>query len=142
MRVPGGHEARATSAQGKTHRERDAPMTTINEIKDRLDALESAGRSYAGLDPRVAAQECAHAAAAFEQNAAADVAYLLARIKELQKAIITAAAELSDAASDIAASYAAEDEETEEIRIIVCDPVDKLVAVAQGASAQTEGATK
>jgi hypothetical protein len=117
-------------------------MTTINEIKDRLDALESAGRSYAGLDPRVAAQECAHAAAAFEQNAAADVAYLLARIKELQKAIITAAAELSDAASDIAASYAAEDEETEEIRIIVGDPVDKLVAVAQGASAQTEGATK
>ena len=32
MRVPGGHEARATSAQGKTHRERDAPMTTIDKL--------------------------------------------------------------------------------------------------------------
>lgn len=117
-------------------------MTTINEIKDRLDALESAGRSYAGLDPRVAAQECAHAAAAFEQNAAADVAYLLASIKELQKAIITAAAELSDAASDIADRYAGNDAEALEIRIMIGDPVDKLVNVVQGTSAKVEEANK
>lgn len=117
-------------------------MTTINEIKDRLDALESAGRSYAMLDPRIAAQKCARAAAAFEQNAAADVAYLLARIKELQTAISTAAAELQEAAADIAASYAADDEEAEEIRVIIGDPVAKLVTIAQGASDKVEGATK
>lgn len=112
-------------------------MTTINEIKDRLDALESAGRSYAMLDPRIAAQKCARAIAAFEQNAATDVAYLLARIKELQTAIITAAAELSDAASDIADRYAGNDAETLEIRLMIGDPVDKLVT-----SAQTEEAAK
>lgn len=106
-------------------------MTTVNEIKDRLNALAFAGRSYAGLDPRVAAQDCARAAAAFEQNAATDVTYLLARIEELQAAIITAAAELSDAASDIAASYTADDEEAEEIRVIIGDPVAKLVTIAQ-----------
>lgn len=32
-------------------------MTTINEIKDRLAAVEFAGRSYAELDPRIAAQK-------------------------------------------------------------------------------------
>lgn len=111
-------------------------MNTVNEIKDSLNALAFAGRSYAGLDPRVAAQD-ARAAAAFEQNAATDVTYLLARIEELQAAIITAAAELSDAASDIAASYTADDEEAEEIRVIIGDPVAKLVTIAQ-----TEEATK
>lgn len=79
-----------------------------------------------GLPPRIA-----RAAAAFEQNAATDVTYLLARIEELQAAIITAAAELSDAASDIAASYTADDEEAEEIRVIIGDPVAKLVTIAQ-----------
>lgn len=112
-------------------------MTTINEIKARLDALESAGKSYARLDPRIAAQKCARAVAAFEQNAAVDMAYLLARVEELQTAIITAAAELQEAAADIAASYTANDEETEEIRVIIGDPVDKLVTIAQ-----TEEATK
>lgn len=107
-------------------------MPTINEIKDRIDALELAGRSYAMLDPRVAVQKCARAAAAFEQNAAADMKCLLDRVEELQTAITTAAAELSDAASDIAESYAADDEEAEEIRIVIGDPVDKLVNVAQG----------
>lgn len=112
-------------------------MTTVNEIKDRLNALAFAGRSYAGLDPRVAAKECTQAVEAFEQNAATDVAYLLARIKELQTAIITAAAELSDAASDIADRYAGNDAETLEIRLMIGDPVDKLVT-----SAQTEEAAK
>lgn len=106
-------------------------MTTINEIKDRLDALAFAGRSYAGLDPQVATQDCARAAAAFEQNAAVDMAYLLARVRELQTVIVTAAAELQEAAADIAASYAANDEEAEEIRVIIGDPVAKLVTIAQ-----------
>ena len=106
-------------------------MTTVNEIKDRLNALAFAGRSYAGLDPRVAAKECTQAVEAFEQNAAVDMAYLLARVEELQTAITTTAAELSDAASDIAESYTADDEEAEEIRVIIGDPVAKLVTIAQ-----------
>lgn len=106
-------------------------MTTINEIKDRLDALAFAGRSYAGLDPRVAAKECTQAVEAFEQNAAVDMAYLLARVRELQTVIVTAAAELQEAAADIAASYAANDEEAEEIRVIIGDPVAKLITIAQ-----------
>lgn len=106
-------------------------MTTVNEIKDHLNELAFAGRSYAGLDPRVAAQDCARAAEAFEQNAATDVAYLLARIEELQAAIITAVAELSDAASDIADRYAGNDAEVLEIRIMIGDPVNKLVTIAQ-----------
>lgn len=106
-------------------------MTTINEIKARLDALAFAGRSYAGLDPRVAAKECTQAVEAFEQNAAVDMAYLLARVRELQTVIVTAAAELQEAAADIAASYAANDEEAEEIRVIIGDPVAKLITIAQ-----------
>lgn len=117
-------------------------MPTINEIKDRLDALELAGRSYAELDPRIAAQKCARAAAAFEQNAAVDMEYLLARVEELQTAITVAAAELADAAVTIADIYAGNDAETLEIRLLVGDPVDKLVTIAQAESAQTEEATK
>lgn len=112
-------------------------MPTISEIKDRLDALELAGRSYARLDPRVAAQECAEAVAAFAQNAAVDMAYLLARVEELQTAITVAAAELADAAVDVADRYAGNDAETLEIRLMIGDPVDKLVTIAQ-----TEEATK
>ena len=78
------------------------------------------------LPPRIA-----RAAAAFEQNAAVDMAYLLARVRELQTVIVTAAAELQEAAADIAASYAANDEEAEEIRVIIGDPVAKLVTIAQ-----------
>lgn len=115
-------------------------MTTINEIKDRLDALELAGRSYAMLDPRIAAQKCAGAAAAFEQNAAVDMEYLLARVEELQTAITVAAAELADAAVTIADIYAGNDAETLEIRLLVGDPVDKLVNVAQGTMITTEEA--
>ncbi len=107
-------------------------MTTLNEIKDRLDALELAGRSYAMLDPRIAAQKCAGAAAAFEKNAPVDMAYLLARVEEMQTAITVAAAELADAAVDVADRYASNDAETLEIRLMIGDPVDKLINVAQG----------
>lgn len=51
-------------------------MTTINEIKDRLNAVAFAGRSYTGMDPRVAAKEYAQAVAAFDQNAAVDMGTL------------------------------------------------------------------
>ena len=64
-----------------------------------------------------------------------DIESLIARVRELQTAISTAAAELREAAADIAASYAANDEETEEIRVIIGDPVDKLIAVAQAEEA-------
>lgn len=115
-------------------------MTTINEIKDHLAAVEFAGRSYAELDPRIAAQKCARAAAAFEQNAAVDMAYLLDRIEELQTSITVAAAELADAAATIADIYAGNDAETLEIRLLVGDPVDKLVNVAQGTRISTKEA--
>ena len=117
-------------------------MSTINEIEDRLNAVAFSGRSYAGSSREEVTAAYNAAVADFEANAAVDVAYLIARVRELQAAIITAAAELSDAASDIAESYAADDEEATEIRVIIGDPVDKLVTIAQGASDKVEGATK
>lgn len=108
-------------------------MTTINEIKDRLDAVAFAGRSYAGADRAAVAKAYGDAVAAFDQNAAVDMAYLLDRIEELQKAI-TVAAELADAAVTISDRYAGTDAEALEVRLMVGDPVDKLVNVAQGAA--------
>lgn len=97
-------------------------MTTINEIKDRLNAIAFAGRSYAGADRAAVAKAYTDAVAAFDQNAAVDMAYLLDRVEELQKAITVAAAEAL------------------EVRLLVGDPVDKLVNVAQGAAITTEEA--
>lgn len=108
-------------------------MTTINEIKDRLNAIAFAGRSYAGADRAAVAKAYTDAVAAFDQNAAVDMAYLLDRVEELQKAI-TVAAELADAAVTIADRYAGNDAEALEIRLLIGDPVDKLVNVAQGAA--------
>ena len=62
-------------------------MTTISEIKDRLNAVAFAGRSYAGADRAAVAKAYSDAVTAFDQNAAVDMAYLLDRIEELQKAI-------------------------------------------------------
>lgn len=107
-------------------------MTTINEIKDRLNAIAFAGRSYAGADRAAVAKAYGDAVAAFDQNAAVDMAYLLDRVEELQKAIIAAAAELAAAAGN--------DAETLEIRLMIGDPIDKLVNIAQGAAITTEEA--
>ena len=59
------------------------------------------------------------------------------RVDELQTAITDAAAELTDAAAEIADRYAGNDAETLEIRLMVGDPVDKLVAIAKLRSAPT-----
>lgn len=107
-------------------------MTTINEIKDRLNAIAFAGRSYAGADRAAVAKAYGDAVATFDQNAAVDMAYLLDRVEELQKAITVVAAELADAAVTIADRYAGNDAEALEIRLLIGDPVDKLVNVAQG----------
>lgn len=107
-------------------------MTTINEIKDRLNAVAFAGRSYAGADRAAVAKAYTDAVAAFDQNSAVDMAYLLDRVEELQKAITVAAAELADAAVTISDRYAGNDAEALEIRLLIGDPVDKLVNVAQG----------
>ena len=115
-------------------------MTNINEIKDRLDAVAFAGRSYAGAARADVAKAYTDAVAAFDQNAAVDMAYLLDRVEELQKAITVAAAELADAAVTIADIYAGNDAETLEIRLLVGDPVDKLVNVAQGTRISTKEA--
>lgn len=115
-------------------------MTTVNEIKDRLDAVAFAGRSYAGADRAAVAKAYTDAVAAFDQNSAVDMAYLLDRVEELQKAITVAAAELADAAVSVADRYAGNDTEALEIRLLVGDPVDKLVNVAQGSAITTEEA--
>lgn len=117
-------------------------MSTISEIEDRLNAVAFSGRSYSGSTREEIEAAYNAAVADFEANAAVDVAYLIDRVRELQAAIIAAAAELSDAASDIAESYAADDEEATEIRVIIGDPVDKLVTIAQGAAAKPEEETK
>lgn len=79
-------------------------MTTINEIKDRLNDVAFAGRSYAGAD-----------------RAAVAKAY-------------------GDAALTIADRYAGNAAEALEIRLMVGDPVDKLVNIAQGTAITTEEA--
>ena len=115
-------------------------MTTINEIKDRLNDVAFAGRSYAGADRAAVAKAYTDAVAAFDQNAAVDMAYLLDRVEELQKAITVAAAELADAALTIADRYAGNAAEALEIRLLIGDPVGKLVNIAQGAAITTEEA--
>lgn len=115
-------------------------MTTISEIKDRLDAVAFAGRSYAGADRAAVAKAYTDAVAAFDQNAAVDMAYLLDRVEELQKAITVAAAELADASLTIADRYAGNAAEALEIRLLIGDSVDKLVNVAQGTAITTEEA--
>lgn len=94
-------------------------MTTINEIKDRLNDVAFAGRSYAGADRAAVAKAYGDAVAAFDQNAAA---------------------ELADAALTIADRYAGNAAEALEIRLMVGDPVDKLVNIAQGTAITTEEA--
>lgn len=109
-------------------------MTSISEIKDRLEAVAFAGRSYPGATR--SDLECAYKKALeeIEDHAVGDLEYLIRRIGEMRAAIVVAAMELADAAGDIAGSYAADDEEVEEIRVIIGDPVDKLLAVAQAAA--------
>lgn len=115
-------------------------MTTINEIEDRLNAIAFAGRSYAGADRAAVAKAYGDAVAAFDQNAAVDMDYLLDRVEELQKAIAVAAAELADAALTIADRYAGNAAEALEIRLLIGDSVDRLVNIAQGTAITTEEA--
>ena len=115
-------------------------MTTISEIKDRLNDVAFAGRSYAGADRAAVAKAYTDAVAAFDQNSAVDMAYLLDRVEELQKAITVAATELADAALTIADRYAGNAAEVLEIRLMIGDPIDKLVNIAQGTAITTEEA--
>ena len=87
-------------------------MTTINEIKDRLNAVAFAGRSYAGAD----------------------------RVEELQTAITVAAAELADAAVSLVGTYAGNFNESLDIRLKIGGPIDKLVNIAQGTAISPEEA--
>lgn len=68
---------------------------TIRQVEERLRGVQFAGRGYAGLDTRVAAKEYAQAVEVFEQNAAADLAFVLERYREVQNAAVVAAADLS-----------------------------------------------
>lgn len=115
-------------------------MTTINEIKDRLNAVAFAGRSYAGADRTAIAKAYTDAVAAFDQNAAVDMAYLLDRVDELQDAIAVAAAELADAAVSLVGTYAGNFNESLDIRLKIGGPIDKLVNIAQGTAITTEEA--
>ena len=68
---------------------------TIRQVEERLQALQFAGRGYAGLSPEVASGDAARAAAEFEANAAEDLAFVLSRYREVQNAAVVAAADLS-----------------------------------------------
>ena len=67
----------------------------IRQVEERLAGLRFASRSYAGLSPEAASGDAARAAAEFEANAAADLAFVLARYREVQNAAVVAAADLS-----------------------------------------------
>lgn len=80
----------------------------------------------------VIAKAYTDAVAAFDQNAAVDMAYLLDRVDELQDAIAVAASDLADVASYVAARYAGTPDEASEIRLAIGEPIDALVNVSQG----------
>lgn len=115
-------------------------MATINEIKDRLNAVAFAGRSYAGAARAAVAKAYGDAVANFDQNAAVDMAYLLDRVEELQTAITVAAAELADAAVSLVGTYAGNFNESLDIRLKIGGPIDKLVNIAQGTAISPEEA--
>lgn len=117
-------------------------MTTINDIEDRLNAVAFSGRSYAG-SPREEVTAAYNAAVAdFEANDAVDIAYLIGRVRELEAAIVVAAAGVADAASYVAARYAGTPDEVREIRVAVGDPIDMLVNVSQGTATASEEAER
>lgn len=117
-------------------------MTSISEIKDRLEAVAFAGRSYPGATRSDLEGAYKKALEEIEDHAVGDLEYLIRRIGEMRAAIVVAAVDLADAAGDIAGNYAANDEEVAEIRLIVSEPMEKLIAVAQGTSVQPEEGAK
>ena len=119
-------------------------MTTINEIEDRLNAVAFSGRSYPGSSREEVKAAYNAAVADFEANAAVDVAYLIARVRELEAAIVVAdaASYVADAASYVAARYAGTPDEAREIRLAVGEPIDALVNVSQGTATMSEEAER
>lgn len=117
-------------------------MTSISEIKDRLEAVAFAGRSYPGATRSDLESAYKKALEEIEDHAVGDLEYLIRRIGEMRAAITVAAMDLADAAGDIAANYAANDEEVAEIRLAIGEPMEKLIAVAQGTSVQPEEGAK
>lgn len=117
-------------------------MTSISEIKDRLDAVAFAGRSYPGATRSDLESAYKKALEDITEHAVGDLEFLFRRLGELRAAITVAAMDLADAAGDIAANYAANDDEAEEIRLIIGEPMDKLINVAQGTSVQPEEEAK
>ena len=77
-------------------------MTSISEIKDRLEAVAFAGRSYPGAKRSDLERAYKKALEEIEDHAVGDLEYLIRRIGEMRAAIVVAAVELSDAAGDIA----------------------------------------
>lgn len=113
-------------------------MTTLNDIEDRLNAIAFSGRRYDGSSREEVKAAYNAAVAAFEANAAADIAYLIGRVRELQAAIAVAAAAAADAASYVAARYAGTPDEAREIRVAVAEPIDALVNFSQGTATTEE----
>lgn len=113
-------------------------MTTINEIEDRLNAVAFSGRSYPGSSREEVTAAYNAAVADFEANAAVDIAYLIARVRELEKAIVVAAAGVADAASNVATRFAGTPDEAREISVAIGEPIDALVNTAQGTAVASE----
>ena len=117
-------------------------MNSISEIKDRLEAVAFAGRSYPGVTRSDLESAYRKALEDITEHAVGDLEFLFRRIGELRAAITVAAMDLADAAGDIAANYAANDEEVAEIRLTIGEPMEKLLAVAQAAAAKPEEEAK
>lgn len=113
-------------------------MSTINEIEDRLNAVAFSGRSYPGSSREEVTAAYNAAVADFEANAAVDIAYLIARVRELEKAIVVAAAGVADAASNVATRFASSHHEARMIRLAVGEPIEVLVNVSQGTATMSE----
>lgn len=117
-------------------------MTTINDIEEMLRTLTFSGRSYPGSSREEVKAAYNAAVVDFEANAAVDVAYLIGRVRELEAAIVVAAAGVADAASYIAARYAGTPDEAREIRVAIGEPIDALVNVSQGTATTSEEAER
>lgn len=99
---------------------RSAPMTSIAEIRDKLDNM---GRAVSSAD----AHACAQSVSAFYQSIVPDMVYLLDCVSALRDAIADAAADLTDIADSLATRYGTREMDRTIIRGSIAEAVDALI---------------
>lgn len=99
---------------------RSAPMTSIAEIRDKLDNM---GRAVRSAD----AHACAQLVSAFYQSAVPDMVYLLDCVSALRDAIADAASDLTDIADSLALRYGKLEMDRGIIRRSIAEAVDALI---------------